>query len=207
MARSRRFENSYSSAINFSTLSLRSCCSVERSKSMDQCPFHIGVVEARFALGKPPRKPPECAPCSTLEVFYSSPLFCGAVNEYDYRPILLAYSGQPSNNPSAHSGEYPLDLTFSPQDEEFRAEVRAFLEQNLPEGIRERAHHSFMHVPKEDAREWQTTLYEKGWVAPSWPHEYGGPGWKPFSGSFLRKRVRRPIVHVLVPLDSTWLAR
>ena len=29
----------------------------------------------------------------------------------------------------------------------------------------------------EDARRWQRILHSRGWAAPHWPAEYGGPGW------------------------------
>jgi len=32
---------------------------------------------------------------------------------------------------------------------------------------------------KEAIVEWQRKLYEKGWIAPNWPAEYGGTGWTP----------------------------
>lgn len=67
-----------------------------------------------------------------------------------------------------------MDLTFTPQDEAFRAEVRDFIEKNCPAHLRgpRRVIRS-----KEDFLTWHRILYEKGWVAPSWPVEYGGTGW------------------------------
>jgi len=71
-----------------------------------------------------------------------------------------------------------MDLTFSPAEEAFRAEVRAFIAEaktKLPKtdvGAPEAATRT-----KEDYLAWHKLLYKKGWVAPLWPKEYGGPGW------------------------------
>ena len=69
-----------------------------------------------------------------------------------------------------------LDLTA--EDLSFRDEVRAFLETALTPDLRragQRATSVFMD--KDYSLAWQRILHAKGWVAPSWPMEYGGPGW------------------------------
>ncbi len=33
------------------------------------------------------------------------------------------------------------------------------------------------HLTKEDLLRWHRILAKKGWVAPAWPEEWGGPGW------------------------------
>ncbi|MBI3706887.1 MAG: acyl-CoA dehydrogenase family protein [Proteobacteria bacterium] len=60
----------------------------------------------------------------------------------------------------------------------FRDEVRQFLDQNLPADIRDKCEDG-KRVAKEDYVRWQRILYKKGWIAPSWPVEYGGTGWTP----------------------------
>ncbi len=60
----------------------------------------------------------------------------------------------------------------------FRAEVRAFLQANLPDEIREATRLTasmFPHMPTAIA--WQKILHRQGWAAPHWPEEFGGPGW------------------------------
>lgn len=61
---------------------------------------------------------------------------------------------------------------------EFREEIRAFVAENLPDDMRERARRGF-HATKEDMRRWMEILHKKGWSAPNWPKEYGGTGWSP----------------------------
>ena len=72
-----------------------------------------------------------------------------------------------------------MNLQFDAQHEAFREEVRTFLRQHLTEEIVRRTHVG-MHPPKEDDRRWwNRILGDKGWSAPQWPKEYGGPGWDP----------------------------
>jgi alkylation response protein AidB-like acyl-CoA dehydrogenase len=68
-----------------------------------------------------------------------------------------------------------VDLRDTPEEAAFRAELRAWLETNLPEerrggrGGAERYGDSF-------GREWSKLLYEGGYAGLTWPKEYGGAG-------------------------------
>ncbi len=70
-----------------------------------------------------------------------------------------------------------MQLQFTPEERAFRDEVRTFLRENLPEHIRDQVIRAPSYVSKEDVRLWHKILYEKGWIAPAWPKEYGGTGW------------------------------
>jgi len=63
-----------------------------------------------------------------------------------------------------------MDFNFSEQDERFRAEVRAFIEQNNPpfDASGDRS--------PEDIAAWNQKLAEKRWIGFSWPREDGGGG-------------------------------
>lgn len=69
-----------------------------------------------------------------------------------------------------------MDLEFSAEDRAFEQEVESFLAENLPERLRDRSDRG-LHPIKEDIVAWQKALYQKGWIAPNWPKEYGGTGW------------------------------
>jgi len=58
----------------------------------------------------------------------------------------------------------------TPEDVAFRAEVRAWIDANLPKPLRHRA----TRPTFEEAMWWHRKLYERGWVAPGWPKQYGG---------------------------------
>jgi alkylation response protein AidB-like acyl-CoA dehydrogenase len=69
-----------------------------------------------------------------------------------------------------------MDLSFTPEEQAFREEVRAFLRDKLPEHIRHKVQNS-LHLTREDHVLWQNTLHQRGWGGPGWPKEFGGPGW------------------------------
>ena len=71
-----------------------------------------------------------------------------------------------------------MDLTFSPELNEFRKEVRDFLRENVPEDLRRKTRHEEVTLPAEDHRRLTQILFKRGgWNAPNWPKKYGGPGW------------------------------
>src|SRR5260370_22346176 len=67
-----------------------------------------------------------------------------------------------------------MDLAFSPEDLAFRDEVRAFIQTRLPDDIRRKVQ-AGDHLDKDDYYRWHRILFERGWSAPNWPKEYGGP--------------------------------
>lgn len=69
-----------------------------------------------------------------------------------------------------------MDLEFTPEERAFRDEVRAFLKDNLPEELAGKVA-AGKELSKEDLLRWQAILHERGWLAATWPEEYGGPGW------------------------------
>jgi len=71
-----------------------------------------------------------------------------------------------------------MDLSLSPDERAFQQEVRAFLDEALTSDLRAagRLVTSVFSEP-EHSLPWQKKLAARGWVAPSWPKEYGGAGW------------------------------
>jgi alkylation response protein AidB-like acyl-CoA dehydrogenase len=67
-------------------------------------------------------------------------------------------------------------MLFGPEEEAFRQEVREFLAKKLPQDIAKK-HLAGMEMQKDDYMRWHKILFEKGWVAPNWPKEYGGCEW------------------------------
>ena len=60
----------------------------------------------------------------------------------------------------------------------FKAEVRAWLSDHLTDELRDVATKSTsVFVDKPHTLKWQAILHKKGWVAPTWPKEFGGTGW------------------------------
>ena len=65
-----------------------------------------------------------------------------------------------------------MDLTLSPSEEEFRDEVRTWLQENHPGPEPEAGLDEVMTFRGE----WQRKLHEAGWAGISWPKEFGGRG-------------------------------
>ena len=69
-----------------------------------------------------------------------------------------------------------MDLKFTPEEEAFRDEVRAFLADKLPQRLADKVR-TGKHLAKADMEEWHAILNARGWLASHWPEQYGGPGW------------------------------
>jgi alkylation response protein AidB-like acyl-CoA dehydrogenase len=68
-----------------------------------------------------------------------------------------------------------MELNLSKEDAAFRDEVRTFIAENYPTEMR--VPNPETDLTKEQSLLWHRILYRKGWIAPLWPKEYGGPGW------------------------------
>ena len=69
-----------------------------------------------------------------------------------------------------------MDLNYTPEEESFRAEVRAFLAAQLPAEIRHKVNLG-RRMLKDDLVRWQKILHRHGWGAGMWPTRFGGAGW------------------------------
>ena len=70
-----------------------------------------------------------------------------------------------------------MQVEFSAEDLAFRDQVRAFIAANYPQGLVGKSMRE--DLTKEDFLSWHRILGKKGWVAPAWPTQFGGPGWNP----------------------------
>ena len=68
-----------------------------------------------------------------------------------------------------------MELSLSKEDAAFRDEVREFIASNYPGEMR--VPNPETDLTKDQMLLWHRILYRKGWIAPLWPKEYGGPGW------------------------------
>jgi alkylation response protein AidB-like acyl-CoA dehydrogenase len=71
-------------------------------------------------------------------------------------------------------------MNFAPDTaaQAFRAEVRDFLREHLPADMAARNLRGY-HASRDDMLGWTRVLHARGWSAPHWPREHGGPGWSP----------------------------
>src|SRR5487761_1201075 len=102
-----------------------------------------------------------------------------------------------------------MDLRWSEREEAFRADARAWLNENVPRGPSQAA------LPSGDTREgftahleWERRLYEARWAVVSWPAKYGGRDaslweWLIFEAEYYRahgpQRVTQNGIFLLAP--------
>ncbi|MFW6092501.1 MAG: acyl-CoA dehydrogenase [Pseudomonadota bacterium] len=79
-----------------------------------------------------------------------------------------------------------MDFSDSPQEAEFRAEVRAWIEANAPDYLAPYLERSGFGTTNtgpydtlEESKKWQRRKAEAGWACLQWPREYGGRGASP----------------------------
>ena len=71
-----------------------------------------------------------------------------------------------------------MRLSFTPEDEAFRQDVRTFVRTQLPAGIKKKVELG-LRLEHADYVNWFNRLEARGWLTPGWPVEHGGPGWTP----------------------------
>ena len=69
-----------------------------------------------------------------------------------------------------------MDLNYSPADDAYRADIRAWLDGNLPQALRAKVL-DHKRLSRDDYASWHKLLGTRGWSVVAWPKEYGGPGW------------------------------
>jgi len=67
-----------------------------------------------------------------------------------------------------------MDLNYTPEQQAFRGEVRAWLAAHVPN--KRLPHFDASREGFEAHRQWERTLAEGGWGMVTWPREYGGRG-------------------------------
>jgi alkylation response protein AidB-like acyl-CoA dehydrogenase len=83
-----------------------------------------------------------------------------------------------------------VDFRDTPEQASFRQEVRAWLDEHLPDELRgHRGGGARFDGP--EIRRWSRALHDGGWVGISWPAEYGGRGLSPrFQSIYLEEEAR-----------------
>lgn len=92
--------------------------------------------------------------------------------------------------------------------EKFRADTRAWLEENCPPAMREPVRgfdDLYMggrnpEVDHPDQQVWCQRMAERGWTVPHWPREYGGGGLNKEEAKILQQEMAR--IGARRPLES-----
>jgi len=69
-----------------------------------------------------------------------------------------------------------MDLAFTPEEQTFREDIRAWVKTSLPKDIAHKVHNA-LRLSRDDHQRWAKILGKKGWLGHGWPKEFGGPGW------------------------------
>ncbi|TET15146.1 MAG: acyl-CoA dehydrogenase, partial [Dehalococcoidia bacterium] len=106
-----------------------------------------------------------------------------------------------------------MDFRFSEQEEAFRREVDEFIRRELPANWTEESLHwpgGYGAIPDLEeitpaAERFRHRLAEKGWLAISWPEEYGGAGRSHIEQAIFYERMsyhRAPIADIGVLISG-----
>jgi alkylation response protein AidB-like acyl-CoA dehydrogenase len=98
-----------------------------------------------------------------------------------------------------------MDLDFSPLDDAFRAEARAFFETEYPAWILDKVRNG-QTLGKADLHASEQALNARGWLAPNWPKEYGGTGWTAAQRFIFDEELERAGAPNVVPMGLLYVA-
>jgi alkylation response protein AidB-like acyl-CoA dehydrogenase len=98
-----------------------------------------------------------------------------------------------------------MDLSFTPEELAFRQEVRAFIDDNYPKAMRGKQD-AGEELTKDEILSWHKILARKGWSAPHWPKEYGGPGWGPVYRHIFAEEMAQAEVAPIIPFGTVMMA-
>ena len=84
-----------------------------------------------------------------------------------------------------------MDLSYPPEAEAFRVEIRNWLGENLPQGWMEPGFEMTPDARKAFNEEWPAKLFGGGWICATWPVEYGGKGLTTIQGVVLSEEFAR----------------
>jgi alkylation response protein AidB-like acyl-CoA dehydrogenase len=95
-----------------------------------------------------------------------------------------------------------MDMSYTPDQIAFRDEVRKFIREAMPEHLRRKAENGG-HYEHAEIMEWHRILHSKGWSAPHWPTEVGGPGWDAAQRHIFSEEMTRANTPSLSPFGLT----
>ncbi|MFQ6550123.1 acyl-CoA dehydrogenase family protein [Aestuariibius sp. 2305UL40-4] len=97
-----------------------------------------------------------------------------------------------------------MDLSYTPEEEAFRADVRDFLSEKLPKALSDKVRDG-RALTKDEHEEWHAILNARGWLAGNWPEEYGGTGWDAVQRHIFEEECALAHASRIVPFGLTML--
>ncbi|WP_017757245.1 acyl-CoA dehydrogenase family protein [Pseudacidovorax intermedius] len=98
-----------------------------------------------------------------------------------------------------------MDLAFTPEEQAFREEVRAWVADNLPQDIAHKVNEG-LELSKEDHQRWARILGKKGWLGYGWPKQFGGPGWTAVQKHLFEEETARAGAPRVIPFGPVMVA-
>jgi alkylation response protein AidB-like acyl-CoA dehydrogenase len=98
-----------------------------------------------------------------------------------------------------------MDLNFTPQEQAFRSEIRAWVAENLPQDISHKVHNAF-RLSRDDLQRWAKILGKKGWLGYGWPKEHGGPGWNAVQRHLFEEELAMAGAPRIIPFGPVMVA-
>ncbi|MDB5943000.1 MAG: acyl-CoA dehydrogenase-like protein [Ramlibacter sp.] len=98
-----------------------------------------------------------------------------------------------------------MDLAFTPEEQKFREEVRAWVRENLPKDISEKVHNA-LRLTRDDMQRWAKILGKKGWLGYGWPKQFGGPGWNAIQKHLFEEETALAGAPRIVPFGPVMVA-
>ncbi|MDF1717425.1 MAG: acyl-CoA dehydrogenase family protein [Antarcticimicrobium sp.] len=98
-----------------------------------------------------------------------------------------------------------MDLSYSPEEQAFRDEVRAFLRDDLPKELSDKVR-SGAELGKADIERWHAILNARGWLAQNWPKAFGGAEWNAVQRHIFEEEAAMANAPRIVPFGLGMLA-
>ena len=98
-----------------------------------------------------------------------------------------------------------MDLTFTPEEQKFRDDIRAWVRENLPSDISHKVHNA-LHLTRENHQRWAKILGSKGWLGHGWPKQFGGPGWTAVQKHLFEEECARAGAPRVIPFGPVMVA-
>jgi alkylation response protein AidB-like acyl-CoA dehydrogenase len=98
-----------------------------------------------------------------------------------------------------------MDLAFTPEEQKFREDIRAWVQENLPKDISHKVHNN-LHLTRDDMQRWAKILGKKGWLGYGWPQQFGGPGWNAIQKHLFEEETALAGAPRIVPFGPVMVA-
>ena len=97
-----------------------------------------------------------------------------------------------------------MNFEYSEKEENFRKEVKDWLNETLPKSLSEKVK-KYQRLTKKDYEIFMNNLTAKGWLAWHWPKEYGGTGWNAIEKHIFEEEIIKASAPRIVPFGVNML--